>query len=114
MENGQKEVILFQSQRAFTVVSKRILCLLEDLRAEHEIHFNKLKDALPYEFESLINQADYFDQTKYSYLRKKVFDITGESKRELEEEINKCKLELIKENRNEIKQKEPAWKESKY
>lgn len=96
---NQNEIILFQTQRLFTLMSKRFLCLLQDLQVEHEIHFNKLKDNLPFSYESLINQADYFSPDKYSYLRKKVFDIGGDCNRELQSEIDKYEIILKRENK---------------
>ena len=53
------------------------LILIEDLHKEHEINFNKLKESLP-ENEDLIVQADYFDDDKLRYLRKKVLDMGNE------------------------------------
>lgn len=119
MDNGQKDIVLFQTQRAFTVACKRFLCLLEDLKNEHKIHFSKLKGALPDPYESLIDQADYFDNDKYSYLRKKVFDIGGDCNRELQDELNKFRMELIRnesvqQTRSKGQEKQPDWKESKY
>ncbi len=56
---------------------KSFLILIEDLHKEHEINFNKLKKSLP-EDERLIVQADYFDEDKLKYLRKKVLDMGNE------------------------------------
>lgn len=56
---------------------KSFLILIEDLHKEHEINFNKLKESLP-ENEDLIVQADYFDDDKLRYLRKKVLDMGNE------------------------------------
>jgi hypothetical protein len=56
---------------------KSFLILIEDLHKEHEINFSKLKKSLP-EDERLIVQADYFDEDKLKYLRKKVLDMGNE------------------------------------
>lgn len=56
---------------------KSFLILIEDLHKEHEINFNKLKKSLP-EDQQLIVQADYFDEDKLKYLRKKVLDMGNE------------------------------------
>ncbi len=92
----EKEVIIFQIGRSFSSFSKRILNLLEDLRNDHQIHFDKLKEAVP-EFKDIIIQADYYDNEKFNYLRKKVFDIGGEIKRELLEELQSYDIKLKKD-----------------
>ncbi len=56
---------------------KSFIILIEDLHKEHEINFNKLKESLP-EDQRLIVQADYFDEDKLRYLRKKVLDMGNE------------------------------------
>ena len=43
-----------------------------------------LKKALPDDYTSLIDQADYFDHNKMQYLRKKILDMGNESIRESE------------------------------
>ena len=58
--------------------------LIEDLHKDHSINFTKLKLALPKEHASLIEQADYFDQQKLQYLRKKILDMGNETIRETE------------------------------
>ena len=50
---------------------KSFLILLEDLKTDHDIHFCKLRKNLP-EHKALIEQADYFDEKKMQYLRKKI------------------------------------------
>lgn len=49
---------------------KNFLVLIEDLHAENEICFDKLKRHIP-EYSDLIDQANYFDEDKMQYLRKR-------------------------------------------
>jgi hypothetical protein len=69
------------------VLFKSFLILIEDLHKDHLINFSKLKKALPSEYGSLIDQADYFDQHKLQYLRKKILDMGNESIREAESSL---------------------------
>ena len=67
---------------------KSFLILIEDLHKEHEINFDKLKKSLP-EDQQLIVQADYFDEDKLKYLRKKVLDAGNDSLRNQNEDLEK-------------------------
>lgn len=66
------------------ILFKSFLVLIEDLHKEHEINFKKLKKSLPEEHHDLLDQADYFDNQKLQYLRKKILDMGNETIRETE------------------------------
>jgi|DEB0MinimDraft_6_1074348.scaffolds.fasta_scaffold137615_2 hypothetical protein len=68
---------------------KGFLMLVEDLKQEHESHFGKLRDALPEEYQDLINQADYLDEDKFEHLRKRVLDMGNENLRNFSTEFEK-------------------------
>ena len=74
-------------KKSTKVLFKSFLVLIEDLYQDHLINFNKLRKALPKEHEDLINQADYFDQHKMQYLRKKILDMGNESIRETSNDL---------------------------
>jgi hypothetical protein len=67
---------------------KSFLVLLEDLKTEHEIHFCKLRKNLP-QHKELIEQADYFDDQKMQYLRKKILDTGNENIRTNDDDLEK-------------------------
>jgi hypothetical protein len=67
---------------------KSFLVLIEDLHAENKICFDKLKRHMP-EHADLIDQANYLDEDKMQYLRKKILDIGNESMRENNSNIEK-------------------------
>lgn len=67
---------------------KSFLVLIEDLHADNQIAFSKLKLNLP-EHEKLIDQANYFDEEKMQYLRKKILDIGNESIRGSNSDLEK-------------------------
>lgn len=66
---------------------KSFLILIEDLNKDHEINFRKLRQALPAEYHSLLDQADYFDEDKLQYMRKKILDMGNESIRGTEDDL---------------------------
>ncbi len=66
---------------------KSFLVLIEDLNKDHEINFSKLRQALPAQYHSLLDQADYFDENKLQYMRKKILDMGNESIRGTEDDL---------------------------
>ena len=72
---------------------KGFLVLLEDLHAENQIAFNKLKKNLP-EHSLVIDQANYFDKEKMQYLRKKILDLGNESIRESNSDLEKFTIKF--------------------
>jgi|TARA_R110000824_G_scaffold14858_2_gene62865 hypothetical protein len=68
---------------------KGFLFLVEDLQSEHTIHFNKLRQSLPEEYHSLLNQANYMDEEKLNHIRKRILDIGNDAIRNIESELNK-------------------------
>lgn len=73
---------------------KGFLNILEDLHTDHQRTFSKLRSALPEEYETVINLADYFDYDKLQYLRKRVLDVGNESIRKNEAEFEKVNLKF--------------------
>lgn len=74
-------------QRNTVSLFKGFLIMLEDLQKEHQIHFSKLKRNLPEGCLPIIDQADYFDEDKLQYLRKRTLDIGNETIRNIEGEL---------------------------
>ena len=73
---------------------KGFLVLLEDLYTDHSIEFNKLKNNLPDQYGSVINQANYFNRDKLQYLRKKTLDLGNEIIRESQNELEHYSIEF--------------------
>ena len=80
--------------KAIKLVFKSFLIMVEDLHIEHQIQFGKLKDKLPKEYLDIVDQADYLDEEKKQYLRKKILDIGNESIRGVNEELSKISVEF--------------------
>jgi len=86
----------FLSQRvngATKSLFKSFLVLVEDLHTENQIAFHKLKKHLP-EHSDIIDQANYFDQDKMQYLRKKILDMGNESIRGSNDDLEKFIVEF--------------------
>ena len=88
MELDPRDVLLFQAKRDFVNLYKSFLIILEDLEKENEISFNKLKRQFP-EANGALDCANYFDEAKMEYLRKKILDLGNGSIRHFSAELEK-------------------------
>ncbi len=77
----------FYARKHITYLFKNFLSLLETLQKEHNINFDKLDKSLPEEYQALIDMANYFDQNRFAYYRKKTLDAGGEAIRNLEKDL---------------------------
>ena len=88
-----KELLEFQVNRNIINLYKSFLIILEDMQDEHRNNFNKLKNAMP-ENNELISQADYWDESKMEYIRKKVLDQGNSTQREIIGQLEKFNLTI--------------------
>ena len=79
--------VCLQGYKIFSII------LLEDLKTEHDIHFCKLRKNLP-KHKQLLEQADYFDEDKMQYLRKKVLDMGNDNIRNNDDDLEKFTIEF--------------------
>ena len=84
-----KEILQERYEKHTKGLFKSFLFILEDLNAEHAIHFSKLKKGLPEMYHSLIDQSNYFDRDKMQHLRKRVLDLGNDSLRGQSEDLEK-------------------------
>jgi hypothetical protein len=87
---NKDEILEFQVKKNVIGLYKFFLILIEDLKSEHDRNFDNLFDALP-DSESLLNQADYFDEEQLARIRKKILDNGNDCLRNILETINKIK-----------------------
>ena len=81
-------------QRNTVSLFKGFLIMLEDLQKEHQIHFSKLKRNLPEGCLPVVEQADYFDESKMQYFRKKVLDMGNDNIRSNDDDLEKFTIEF--------------------
>ena len=94
MEQGRlKELLEFQINRNIINLYKSFLVMLEDMHDQHHNSFGKLKRALP-EDRDLIDQADYWDEGRMEYLRKKILDSGNHSLREIMGQLEQFNLTI--------------------
>ena len=82
-----RDVLEFQLDRNIRGLFRQFLTYLEDLEKDHDIAFNKLKESLPNE-NKLLKQANYLDEDKKQYLRKKVLDSGNDCLRQMKTNLD--------------------------
>lgn len=89
-----EDVLRFQIHRQITNLSRNFLIVLEDLGMDHDTAMKKLHENLPEEYKNYVELADYFDETKYKNVRKKVLDGCGDSIRNLDETLKQFEIKI--------------------
>lgn len=90
-----KDFLSEQSDQSIRSLFKEFLRLLEQLKSEHDINFDKLYNSLPDEYHDLVNMADYFDEDRFSMYRKKVLDLGNETIRNQISDIENFEIKFI-------------------
>ena len=93
MDIDPKDVLVFQAKKDFVHLYKTFLIMLEDIKTENEISFDKLKRQFPQSREA-IEFANYLDEAKMEYLRKKVLDVGNDTIRKFNSELEKYNVDF--------------------
>jgi len=82
-----KKILNEASDKEISSLFKIMLIIIEDMKQDHDFHYQKLYDAIPEEYHSIIKTADHFTPDKLSWIRKRILDFGNESIRNMEKEI---------------------------
>lgn len=82
-----KKVLNNQSYKEISGLFKTMLMLVEDMKKDHDFHYQKLYQEIPEDYHSVIKTADHFTPDKLSWIRKRILDYGNESIRNMEKEI---------------------------
>jgi len=58
---------------------KMMLMLVEDMKKDHDFHYEKLYENIPDEYHKIINTANHFTPQKVNWIRKRILDVGNES-----------------------------------
>ena len=58
---------------------KMMLMIVEDMKQDHDFHYNKLYENIPEEYHKIINTANHFTPPKVNWIRKRILDVGNES-----------------------------------
>jgi hypothetical protein len=74
---------------------KMMLMLVEDMKKDHDFHYDKLYENLPAKYHPIINTADHFTPEKLQWIRKRILDVGNESIRNMGSELNNYTVSFV-------------------
>ena len=72
-----------ESDDEISKLFKMMLMMVEDMKKDHDFHYEKLYENIPDEYHGVINTANHFTPQKINWIRKRILDIGNESIRNL-------------------------------
>lgn len=78
-----------------TSLFKMMLMMVEDMKKDHDFHYQKLYHEIPEQYHSVINTANHFTEDKVSWIRKRILDYGNESLRNVQNEIENYEVKFI-------------------
>jgi hypothetical protein len=93
-----KQSLSRKSNKSIAYLFKQYLMLIEDLKFEHDQYLKKIKQEIPSDYHSVIDNADTFDDEKLSRIRKRVLDIGNETIRSLDTELDEFSINFVFKN----------------
>lgn len=90
-----KQIVKNTSDREIAAVFKTMLRMLEDMKHDHDFHYQKLYDEIPEEYHPIIRAADHFTNDKVQWIRKRILDCGNDSLRKMEEELENFTVSFI-------------------
>ena len=74
---------------------KMMLMMVEDMKRDHDFHYDKLYDNIPEEYHKIINTANHFTPQKVNWIRKRILDVGNESIRNLGSRLDNYTVSFI-------------------
>ena len=72
-----------ESDDEISKLFKMMLMMVEDMKQDHDFHYEKLYKNIPDEYHGVINTANHFTPQKVNWIRKRILDVGNESIRNL-------------------------------
>jgi hypothetical protein len=74
---------------------KLMLMMIEDMKKDHDFHYQKLYENIPDQYHGVINTADHFTPEKVNWIRKRILDVGNESIRNLAAELDNYTVTFV-------------------
>ena len=90
-----KKKLSKDSSSEISSLFKLMLMMVEDMKKDHDFHYEKLYNEIPKEHHSVLRTADHFTDEKVSWIRKRILDFGNESIRNLELKLDNYTVTFI-------------------
>ena len=90
-----KKSLARSSNEEVSSLFKMMLLMVEDMKQDHNFHYQKLYDNIPEQYHPVINAANHFTEEKIAWIRKRILDYGNESIRNLQSEIDNYSVGFI-------------------
>ena len=74
---------------------KMMLIMVEDMKKDHDFHYQKLYEHIPADYHTVIDTANHFTPQKVNWIRKRILDIGNESIRNLGSELDNYTVSFV-------------------
>tara|TARA_R100000008_G_C3488307_1_gene117393 strand:+ start:19 stop:306 length:288 start_codon:yes stop_codon:yes gene_type:complete len=74
---------------------KTMLVMVEDMKMDHDFHYEKLYQNIPEKYHAIINTANHFTPEKVNWIRKRILDIGNESIRNFDSNLNNYSVSFV-------------------
>jgi hypothetical protein len=78
-----KKKLSRESDNEISKLFKMMLMMVEDMKQDHDFHYEKLYENIPDKYHAVINTANHFTPQKVNWIRKRILDVGNESIRNL-------------------------------
>ena len=90
-----KKKLSKDSSSEISSLFKLMLMRVEDMKKDHDFHYEKLYNEIPKEYHSVLRTADHFTDEKVSWIRKRILDFGNESIRNLDLKLDNYTVTFI-------------------
>ena len=92
--NAKKNLVL-KSEKEIGGLFKMMLLMVEDMKKDHDFHYQKLYENIPEEYHAVIDTANHFTPEKVNWIRKRILDFGNESIRNLGSELDNYTVSFV-------------------
>tara|TARA_R100000234_G_scaffold32969_1_gene19378 strand:+ start:1974 stop:2261 length:288 start_codon:yes stop_codon:yes gene_type:complete len=90
-----KKYLNSRSEKEVSRLFKAMLKMLEDMKMDHDFHYQKLYKNIPEDYHAIIDTANHFTPDKVNWIRKRILDAGNESIRNLCEEVDNYTVSFV-------------------
>jgi|TARA_R100000152_G_C6770105_1_gene196179 glucan phosphorylase len=84
-----------ESDECISRLFKMMLMMVEDMKQDHDFHYEKLYQHIPQEYHSIIDTANHFTPEKINWIRKRILDVGNESIRNFHSNIDNYTITFV-------------------